>query len=166
MTRKKPKRKRKPQNQIKMVELKFTRRTQNFFPAAWAPGCWRNHLDPIFFLGSHSYCYEALHRVLENKCSSFHSMQMCSLIQWSVAADNALNVKDLVCSHQDIVGRGEKNKQLTLESSFSNFLEIVWAVISKRSTLSTGKVVSGRITEHWQVPRSSTEPVKLETDCK
>ena len=85
------------------------------------------------------------------------------------AADQALNKRGFVLSVGLFLSRfGWKRKKamLTLESSFSNFWERTWAVSSKRSTLCTGKVVSGSTMEHWQVPWSSSKPVKLESDWK
>lgn len=55
---------------------------------------------------------------------------------------------------------------LTLESSVSNFSERTRARNSRRSILSAGKVVSGRVMEHRQVPLSSLEPLKLENGCQ
>ena len=42
-----------------------------------------------------------------------------------MAAYIVLRKSHVVCAEQDLVGRGKKSEMLTLESSFSNFLEMV-----------------------------------------
>lgn len=58
-----------------------------------------------------------------------------------------------------------RKEHLTWESSASNFSESVVAIISNCSAFCTGKVVSGKYTEHWQVPSSSTVPDTLPKSC-
>jgi len=59
-----------------------------------------------------------------------------------------------------------RKEHLTWESSASNFCKSVVAITCNCSAFCTGKVVSGKYTEHWQLPWSSREPVTLAKNCK
>lgn len=67
---------------------------------------------------------------------------------------------------QDTIVIFARKEHLTWESSASNFCKSVVAITCNCSTFSTGKSVSGKYTEHWQLPWSSREPVTLAKSCK